>query len=273
MKIEGFNLPRDAKDNFGHAVKSGESTLFVPGTQIRGNTAFIPPGQDPTFGRRGFLHENHRQLSVVTGDKTVLVVKIIVSDGATTFDESELSNSVFGNSVDPVNLKSQYLACSHGKLNFNKAAARTKSGGASGGTSIANGAVTVSLPSRVVADGDGVIRNAVTMELNAMFGVSATSLANHLMYCMPLGAMSGIAYAYINSWNSVFSNQWCTYVSGQMHELGHNLNLAHSNEAGTYKDQRYGRCNSDVPFVSIMSNFLYFFTPKQWYDGILLWFK
>ena len=30
----------------------------------------------------------------------------------------------------------------------------------------------------------------------------------------------------------------CTYLSGQMHEIGHNLGLAHANEeAGTYKDQ------------------------------------
>ena len=49
---------------------------------------------------------------------------------------------------------------------------------------------------------------------------------------------SGIAYAYINSWNSVYSNNWCNNVSAQLHELGHNLNLAHSNEgSSTYADQ------------------------------------
>ncbi len=48
----------------------------------------------------------------------------------------------------------------------------------------------------------------------------------------------GIAYAYINSWNSVYSNEWCNYVSAQLHELGHNLNLAHSGEGTTeYADQ------------------------------------
>ena len=70
------------------------------------------------------------------------------------------------------------------------------------------------------------MRNAVTAALNAQFGVtSPNQLADHVMYCLPAGTMEGIAYAYINSWNSVYSNQWCTYVSAQMHEIGHNLNL------------------------------------------------
>jgi len=49
--------------------------------------------------------------------------------------------------------------------------------------------------------------------------------------------MSGIAYAYVNSWMSVYSNEWCNHPSGQMHELGHNFGYAHSNERGSYQDQ------------------------------------
>lgn len=52
----------------------------------------------------------------------------------------------------------------------------------------------------------------------------------------PPGTMSGIAYAFINSWMSVYSNEWCNYPSAQIHELGHNFGYAHSNE-GT---QNYG---------------------------------
>ena len=50
---------------------------------------------------------------------------------------------------------------------------------------------------------------------------------------------------------SVYSDLWCTYVSGQMHELGHNINLAHSWDNGVeYADQTgmmgysYGQSNS-----------------------------
>lgn len=59
--------------------------------------------------------------------------------------------------------------------------------------------------------------------------------------------------AYINSWNSVYSNQWCNYPSAQLHELGHNLNMAHSNEAGTYRDQSgmmgYSYSNDEGPVM------------------------
>jgi len=73
---------------------------------------------------------------------------------------------------------------------------------------------------------DSVMRNDVTNALKTQFGVgSPTALANHVMYCLPAGTIAngGLAYAYINSWNSVFNNQWCTYVSAQMHEIGRYL--------------------------------------------------
>jgi len=39
------------------------------------------------------------------------------------------------------------------------------------------------------------------------------------------GLGAWIAYAYVNSWLTVYNNNYCNYVSAQMHELGHNLNL------------------------------------------------
>ncbi|KAL9187141.1 hypothetical protein ACHAXT_010861 [Thalassiosira profunda] len=186
-----------------------------------------------------------RNLAMV-GTRTVLAVRIKVDDAEYGFTDAYLRDEVFGQNADgssagdQVNLRSQYARCSHDKLIFdpvgNRALSNTPAGGSS--TSITNGVVTVHLPGYTASQGDSVLRNAVNAELASMFGVSsARNLATHVMHCMPPGAMSGIAYAYINSWNSVYSNQWCNYPSGQMHEIGHNINLAHSNEAGSYKDQ------------------------------------
>ena len=45
------------------------------------------------------------------------------------------------------------------------------------------------------------------------------------------------AYAYINSWLSYYKANYINYVTVQMHEIGHNLGLAHSGEGGsTYGD-------------------------------------
>jgi hypothetical protein len=89
-----------------------------------------------------------------------------------------------------------------------------------GTTAISNGVVDIKVALAVAPGIDGAIVNAVTTKINSVFGVtSPNQLANHVMYCLPSGTMNGIAYAYINSWNSVYSNEWCNYVSGQMHEV------------------------------------------------------
>ena len=138
----------------------------------------------------------------------------------------------FGTGTDTVNLKSQYAACSHNQLNFIPAPDPVAG-------LISSGAVTVSLPTVSVTVGDGTMVNAISAALNTMFGVSEPSqLADHVMYCLPPGTLNGLAYAYIDWWLSVFNNEWCTRVSAQVHEIGHNLALAHSNEGTqTYADQ------------------------------------
>ena len=60
----------------------------------------------------------------------------------------------------------------------------------------------------------------LTSKINQVFGVSSPrQLADHVMYCLPPDSFSGIAYAYLNSWNSVYKNEWCNHLSGLMHEV------------------------------------------------------
>jgi hypothetical protein len=156
-----------------------------------------------------------------TGTRTVLVVRVMLNDGQYNFaDQTGLSNDVFGNGVDTVNLKSQYAACSANQLIFNKASNRSMTSNPNDGTTaISNGVVDIKVDLAVSA-GDSSVRNAVTTKINSVFGVTnPNQLANHVMYCLPSGTMGGIAYAYINSWNSVYSNEWCNYLSAQMHEV------------------------------------------------------
>ena len=156
-----------------------------------------------------------------TGTRTVLVVRVMLNDGQYNFaDQTGLSNDVFGNGVDTVNLKSQYAACSANQLIFNKSPNRSMTSNPNDGTTaISNGVVDIKVALAVSA-GDSSVRNEVTIKINSVFGVtSPNQLANHVMYCLPSGTMGGIAYAYINSWNSVYSNEWCNYLSAQMHEV------------------------------------------------------
>lgn len=199
-------------------LHSGVTEIDTNGATFDDNGNLVLPHGGPP----GLVNKPNRalrKLAVTTGDRSVLVVRVVATDGATTSNEATLSNKVFGTSGDPVNLKSQTLACSKDKLNFVTAANMNKVAGGANSTNISVGVTTVNVAVSTT-QGDATMRNEITSALNTQFGVaSPSSLANHVMYCLPAGTLSGIAYAYINSWMSVYSNQWCNYVSAQMHEV------------------------------------------------------
>jgi hypothetical protein len=269
-----------------------ESGEFRSGTTQVSGCEFIPfveGGPEECFipaGHTRFLSNNvntdnqeeneRRNMAVVTGDRTILVVRVIADDKSTTASESDLARYVFD---DVVNVATQYKACSHDQLNFMKADDRALTGNHDGGgeTGISNGVTTVRVHMST-NEGDSAMRNAITSALNQNFGQSSpTHLADHVMYCLPAGTMIGIAYAYVNSWNSVYNNEWCDYMSVQMHEIGHNLNLAHANEIGAYQDQT--GMVSDDSFLTdcILCTKTYglsspvLMTKFLLVDGVLLW--
>ena len=178
------------------------------------------------------------QRNLLEGEKKVLAIKVVTSDAvSTSYSAASLSDSVFGTNGDPVNLKTQYTECSHGKLNFVPKPDST-SALPSTVTNSLDGVTTVNVTSDSTC-GDGsasACRNQAISAIQTAFGTRGG--ADYAMVCVPPGSMSGIAYAYVNSWISVYKDTWCTYPSAQLHEIGHNINLAHSGE-GTdqYGDQ------------------------------------
>ena len=67
----------------------------------------------------------HTTRKLIEGSPSVLAIRILLINGEYNItDQTGLSNEIFGNGVDPTNLKSQYSACSHNQLNFEKAVDR-----------------------------------------------------------------------------------------------------------------------------------------------------
>lgn len=204
------------KKSIDNNNREGPLLTFSSTAHINEETQEIESDKPPKLVKRP--GRPSRKLAGATGTKSVLVVRVITSDNKSpTSSLNALSDSVFGNNADGngadmVNLKSQYAMCSHNKLNFVEANDRNGNG-----VNIRNGAVEVQI-SRSSTDYDGTIVNAVTSQLQALFGVYPNQLADHVMYCLPpLSNSWGIAYAFINSWNSVYNDEWCTYLSTQMH--------------------------------------------------------
>ena len=101
---------------------------------------------------------------------------------------------------------------------------------------------------------ENLVRNEIVNKLGSL------NQFDHIMMCLPPGTNGPIGYAYLNDRVSVYneytrggqSKSWCTAVSIQMHEIGHNLNLYHSGVGGDqYADTSgvmgYSTANDDAP--------------------------
>ena len=201
-----------------------------------------------------------------SGTRTVLAVhvKSTPDKSPTTSSAAQIGEYIFG--LD-MTLSSHYRACSYGKLNFVQSTAHS---------SIKNGVISVSSKLASTAGSDRM-RDHIIKQVEATTGVQANQLADHVMLCMPSGTMgNSIAYAYVNSWLSVYNDSWCDSPSAQVHEVrhiltllqerlyhppssltfpyhcivvfgcqsqlqvGHNLNFAHSGEASEEYDDQSG---------------------------------
>ena len=198
---------------------SGETTLFAPGLAVIHEAAVIQDPSQAVFGET--TRQRDRHLSVAGGlDVVVVRISCSLTGQAVTKSLVDVMGDVF---EDASCLKSQMEACSNGKVQINKGPN--------------NGGIDVQIDD---CSSEPAATNAATTALTSFLGQHPSTYSKtYFMYCIPPGiGFSGIAYAYINSWLSVYNNEWCGYVSAQLHEVGHNLNLAHAGEGiNEYGDQ------------------------------------
>lgn len=201
-------------------LQSGSTELMLSTETVvdSENYEIIIPKKHKPKTRSIESYYGKRQLAQTEGTLSFLVVRVVTSNASTSGSEKELSNSIFGNDESNpqiVNMKSQFESCSHGKLNVVEATDRSGNG-----ISINNGATTVQLNLNTNV-GHTKLVNAITNALNTGFSVDRPrELADHVLYCLPPGSLNGVGYAYFNSWNSVFNDDWCNMLSATMHEIG-----------------------------------------------------
>ena len=155
----------------------------------------------------------NRKVNPIT--RKVLVLRIAALDVATTLTEFQLADDVFGIDGDPSNLNLQISQCSYGQLQFQPVISHDLVG--------LDGVYTVSMPTTNVTGKDhNVIAWEAVNKAQLDLNMSLTSLADHVMICMPPGTGGGafVAYAYVDHWLSVYNDMTCKYVSVQLHELG-----------------------------------------------------
>ncbi len=177
-----------------------------------------------TTPRDGTTSRDHRALVVVTGTKPVLVVRVKHSGTLTarlnatepTNTKEQIADKVFGSLIpggsDAVNMCSQYLACSHGQLDFQPVANRLRTTLDGAVTDIVDGAVEVTVDNTVDCSNAAVacdtdLYNEANVKLLSAFGTEAENLADLVLYALPGNAFGGLAYAGLGAWYSVYNDE------------------------------------------------------------------
>ena len=154
----------------------------------------------------------HRNLESVV--KSVLVLRVVAKDAATTASEAQLSGDIFGGDWEGLNLKSGFDRCSYGQLQFQPVTTNKFVG--------TDGVFTVNISNTTVAGAhENTVLNDVLVQATNVMGNHPALIADHVMVCLPPGTRKGwVSFASVNSWMSVYNDVWCQYPSAQMHEFG-----------------------------------------------------
>jgi len=220
-------------------ILPGETELSLGGSTVSNEGLSLPPGQDIAASvRQNVEKSNRRRLALHTGTKPILVVKVIDSGGLARSESlSQIGDDIFGTNGDPVNLKSQMGDCSFGKLNI---VPGLNYGGAVAEPFPTAGVIEVTIGLSLSTSDRYAIHNAVTAEVNSVLGYTLPGPYQQVMYVNEGCYVSCgyAAYAYINSWMSVYQGVYYKHTGVQMHELGHNFGFAHSGglDGATYTD-------------------------------------
>ena len=195
----------------------------------RNKNIFLGDDFDSKAGSRKKAHPffdrnlgEHRRLDprLLFGDKPILVVKVYDVNGlARPESEAQIGDDIFGTLGDPVNLKSQLYDCSHEQLNVIPGAIEDPTGTIEAAPGVMN--VTIPIDITTAATRSDV-RNAVNAAAQAKLGFTLPGPYEQVMYVLEgcYNDCGWAAYAYINSWNSVYQSSYYKQVGVLVHELG-----------------------------------------------------
>jgi len=271
--ISGFTVPmklnmsqkEDMKTKLSKGeVKSGSSKLSNSlGATISQKGVKIPVGTPVKV-----LNNDVGSSSVSHfGKKYFLGVKVKAADKTHSHTAQEMSDNIFGTYGDPNNMKSQMFDCSWGQYEIIPGVNPSSNLDISE-HEIAPGIIEVSIGLNLEGNDRYSIRNAVTTAVQELLGFTLPGPFDHVMYmlegCYTDCGWAG--YAYINSWNQVYQGRYYSLTGVQVHELGHNLGMAHSGglDGATYTDHT---CMMGNPLYSDDVGKMCFNPAKNWYLG------
>jgi len=247
IKLENLeNLPNEVSVD---RLESGVDKLFIPSALVQKDRVMIPEGAAVEVEKLPTENGNRRLLK--SGIKKVLVVRVKDVGGVmgteTTPSAYDLSNEIFGTYGDSMTMTSQFDDCSFGQFQLSPVKLWDPADPPLADVGVYQ--VDVVAPSNDRTQ----LQNAITDQLNEDWDFATLpepwedlgggAPFDYILYCLPPGTANETkwwAYAYTNSWLSVYNNEDCNFPSFGLHELGHNIGLAHS--GGLIHDGNFTEC-------------------------------
>jgi len=233
------------------SIHTHEMRMHIPDAAAM-EVVTVPETDTRHYKARRLLQQQHRRRHLISsnpddytnGEMSVLVLRVVDANQAAPAEATQLRDDIF---EDDFSLKTGYEQCSQRQVNIVPADGTAAE---ANGEEIIGGIATIAVN---VAASAG--RNTLQQEALAVASTKFGDLSANfdlVMVCQPPGSGTWLAYAYINGYLSFYNDAWCQSVSAQMHEVGHNLGLGHSNHLGTaYGDQSsmmgYSYPNDDGP--------------------------
>mmetsp|Transcript_14209 Transcript_14209/g.27659 ORF Transcript_14209/g.27659 Transcript_14209/m.27659 type:complete len:620 (+) Transcript_14209:701-2560(+) len=265
--VEGLVLSETALFEDGSGTGTTVQEVNLPSGPI-----VLKPGKAARRRMESSSGRDKRRLASYQGVKEVLAVRVCDSRGLCPDDAFTISDKIFGTTGDTENMRTQFLACSFGEFEVTNQYSKDISRHLA-----APGVIEVNINVKLETSSKSTIRNEVTKAVQAKLGFNLPSNFDHVIYILEKCYVEcgWAAYAYINSWNSVFQGNYYKMVGVQVHEIGHNLNLAHSGgiDSKTYSDHT---CMMGNPLYSDnvgemcfnpAKNFQIAYGSNSWYAG------
>jgi len=226
---------------------SGESVLFAPSDLYAGDAQSIVIPDADTLDSLQIRTRTGRRvtgLAAVTGNISLLIVRVVATDSVPSYSADVLSDKFFGTGGDAVTLHSQMSDCSYGQLNVMPP---------TGPHIVSPGVVEVDIGIPMEGNSD---ENTLTTVINAAvakifedWGVDVRSEYDKVAFvikgCKPNKCPWG-AYAAVNGWYAVFKGQYATMSTIQMHIFGRLLGLNKSGGINKVAHNDY-TCSMGVP--------------------------
>ena len=202
-----------AKFDSNELISEVSTLKFDDDIFINEDGIFVPTSKETFhFGTRAHNPSSRRLGTNVVGDKPILVIKVTDSEGLSRGESAAvISDDVFGSFGDTVTLKSQMNACSFGKLNIQAGVGDPKES--------APGVLEITIDKSLRAEGRSAIRRAAVNQAQAILGHRLPGPYQHVMIVLQgcYKQCGWAAYAYANSWLSVYQGNNYKYVGVQMH--------------------------------------------------------